>query len=107
MDQKVHDFIDKKIKTESHLEEFFTREVKKAGGWAVKFNPLGTRGLPDRIVFYHSFTWLVELKTEKGVVQPVQKNVHELFATHGFKVRIVRNKKQVADFIQDMLNMEL
>jgi hypothetical protein len=103
--KKLQDFLDRKFLSEAHLEDFFCREVKKAGGWSVKFNSVGTNGLPDQIVFYKGFAWVVELKTEKGIVQPHQLHIHKRFDRHGFKVRVIRNKKQVADFIHDMLNL--
>lgn len=104
--KKVKAFSDRKVKTEAHLENIFCRKVEESGGWALKFTPAGVTGLPDRVVFYRGFTWLVELKTERGVVQPRQKVCHARFAKLGFKVRIVRNQQDVDTFIEDMLNME-
>lgn len=107
MNEEIRTYLDKRIKTEAHLEEVFSREVKKAGGWSIKFNSIGTNGLPDRIVFYKCFTWLVELKTPKGTIQPIQKNIHKKFSDHGFKVRIVRSREDILAFVEDMLNIVL
>lgn len=105
MNEEIKNRIKQEFKLESQLEECFRTEVKKAGGWAIKFNSVGTNGLPDRIVFYKGFTWLVELKTSRGAVQPNQKAIHKRFAAYGFKVRIVRDREAILNFIQDMLNI--
>lgn len=95
------------IKNEAQLENYFCKKVKQAGGWPIKFNSMGTNGLPDQIIFYKGFTWLVELKTPKGVLMPRQKAIHEMFRLHNFKVRVIRNRQQVLDFIDQMISIEL
>lgn len=91
-------------KSESHLESIFCFQVRYAGGWPVKMNPIGNAGLPDRIVFFRGTTWLVELKTPKGTVSAVQDAVHRKFKMFGFKVRIVRTKEDIAAFITEMVD---
>lgn len=105
--KRISEQRDRVFMSEAHLEEHFTRKVKEAGGLALKFTSLSRTGLPDRIVFYKGLTWLVELKTPKGTVQSNQKVCHNLFKVYGFDVRIVRNKQQVAAFIEQMKNLEL
>lgn len=105
LQKKMQDYKDREFKYESHLEDFFCRKVKEAGGWAVKFNPVAVSGLPDQLVFFKGFTWLIELKTLRGVVSERQKVIHKRFAGYGFRVRVVRTKEQVAEFIEDMLNL--
>jgi hypothetical protein len=107
MDKRIQDFIDNEFKSELHLETFLTRKVKENGGWAIKFNSVGTNGLPDRIIFYSGFVWLVEVKWKKGAVRPLQIATHKQFQKNGFRVRIVRTKEDVNEFIQDMLNLAL
>jgi hypothetical protein len=98
----MQEFKDRSFKCESHLENYFARKVKEAGGMAIKFNPTTNAGLPDRIVFYKGRTWLVELKMPKGRVSPVQQVMHNRFKLHGFPVTIVRTKEDVAKFINTM-----
>lgn len=105
MDKELRDFLDRICKSEAQLENYFARKVEEAGGWAVKFNSVGTNGLPDRIVFFSGFTWLVELKWKRGVVQPHQVICHKRFKKYGFKVRIVRTKEEVRQFVDDMQNL--
>jgi hypothetical protein len=92
-----------KLNTEGAVENYLKNEVEKAGGWAVKFNPTGHTGLPDRIIFYKGLTWLVEAKSPRGHTREHQKAKHAEFAKYGFRVRIVKNKTQVDEFINDML----
>lgn len=102
--RKEQEYRDRIVKYESHLEDIFCRKVKEAGGWSIKFNSIGTNGLPDQIIFYKGITWLVELKRPQGVVAPIQLVCHKRFATHGFPVRIIRTKEEIEKFIQDMKN---
>lgn len=101
------EYRDKVFKYEAHLEEYLCRKVKEAGGLPIKFTSLTMTGLPDRIIFYNGFTWLVELKMPKGSVQPNQAVCHKLFARHGFKTWIVRTKEDVEKFIDSMRNIEI
>jgi hypothetical protein len=90
------------IKSEANLENFFCNKVKEAGGWAIKGDCASVTGIPDRIVFYEGFTWLVELKSPTGKISPVQESVHRMFEKLKFKVRIIRTKQEVFDFIKEM-----
>jgi hypothetical protein len=105
--KKMRDFLDRNIKYESQLERYFARKVEEAGGWSVKFNSIGTNGLPDRIVFYMGMVWLVELKTPKGRLSPIQEVIHKKFKRHRFNVRVVRDKEQVTAFINEMIQIIL
>jgi SNF2 family DNA or RNA helicase len=105
--KKVAAFKLDQFRSEAALENCLCREVKKHGGWPVKFNSMGTNGLPDQIIFYKGLTWLVELKTPKGTIQPIQKVIHKKFNGHGFTVRIIRTKEQMQwNSFQDMENHE-
>lgn len=105
--QQVKDFRDRTFRSESQLEEYFVEQVRKVGGLAIKFNSSGANGLPDRIIFYNGAAWLVELKTPKGTTQPNQKVMHTKLLRYGFEVRIVRDKSQVHNFIEDMINYSI
>lgn len=90
--------------SEKALENYFIRQVEKVGGWAVKFNPSGNSGLPDRIIFYKGKTWLVELKKFNGKLSPGQIAVHKKFLKFGYTVLIIRSKKDIEIFIKKINN---
>ncbi len=58
---------------EKNLEKYFVSEIKKLGGLCYKFVSPGNSGVPDRIVVLPGVIHFVELKTDRGVVSPLQK----------------------------------
>ena len=58
---------------EKNYEKYFDSEIKKLGGLCYKFVSPGNSGVPDRIVVLPGVIHFVELKTDRGVVSPLQK----------------------------------
>jgi hypothetical protein len=95
-------YLKRQPKDERTLEGYFCAKVRKAGGLAVKGDCRSVAGFPDRIVFYMGQAWLVELKTLKGVVSPLQLVIHKRLLALGFKVRIIRTRYEVNRFVENM-----
>lgn len=93
---------EKLVNSEKHLEQHFCWKVRQIGGFAVKMNPIGIAGLPDRMVLYKGKTWFIELKTPRGKVSPVQESMHRRFKMYGHEVRIIRTKEEIIAFIQEL-----
>lgn len=80
---------------ESALEQLFVREVRRAGGSAIKLMPINA-GVPDRLVLWPGGrTSLVELKTETGTLAPVQRVWHAKAARLGHPVVVLRGAAEV------------
>ena len=58
---------------EREIERYFVTQVKKAGGWAIKFQSEGNAGVPDRIVFWpDGKIHFVEIKRPGENLRPLQ-----------------------------------
>lgn len=71
---------------EISVEDYFVKRVKRAGGVAIKIEPRGTTGWPDRFAFLPGRRLLiVELKRPKGgVISRKQKAIHRMLRKLGF-----------------------
>ena len=64
-------------------------------GYAVKLAAQGFRGLPDRMVLAPGGRmFFIEFKTARGVVRPLQKEIHRRLAALGFKVYVCRSAEE-------------
>jgi hypothetical protein len=88
---------------ESKIEDYFCREVEKAGGRVDKFTSPGRRGVPDRLVTWPRGGWakmdLVELKTVGGALDPLQIQDHRERKALGCIVRVIWTKRQVDEYV--------
>lgn len=74
---------------EKVIEGRFVEHVKACGCWCIKLNPLGFRGLPDRLcIGPYRFILFVELKQRLGRKTAVQIWVHEKLQEFGFEVMV-------------------
>ena len=85
---------------EKQVEKYLVKKVKEAGGLSYKWISSVT-GVPDRIVFLNNRAFLVELKTETGVLSPRQIHVFDELGEAGFPVYILRNQEDIAGFIRE------
>jgi hypothetical protein len=86
---------------ESALEQLFFKQVRAAGGVAIKLMPTHA-GVPDRLVLWPGGrTALVELKQKTGTVSPVQRVWHERAANLGHPVVVLYGADEVRAWIQE------
>ena len=85
---------------EKQVEKYLVKKVKEAGGLTYKWISSVT-GVPDRIVFLNEKCYLVELKTETGVLSPRQIYVFDELGEAGFPVYILRNQEDIVGFIRE------
>ncbi len=87
---------------ESSLEKRFRLEVEKHGGKALKFNPQGKRGMPDRLVLIkYGQSVFVEMKAPGKPLEPLQKKRAAELKGMGFRVYKIDSVKDIKNFIQE------
>jgi hypothetical protein len=87
---------------EKQVEKYLNKRVKELGGLSYKWISSVT-GVPDRIVFLNEKAFLVELKTNTGVLSPRQINVFDELGEAGFPVYVLRNYDDIEEFIRGAL----
>jgi hypothetical protein len=83
------------------IEKYLVDAIKERGGFCPKFNDVGRRGAPDRLVIVpNNPVHFVELKRPVGgYVAPWQKRYHEQLRVCGQKVWVLNSIEQVDDFL--------
>jgi hypothetical protein len=83
---------------ERDLETKLKTLVKQLGGVAFKLDAKANKGVPDRVIALPGRTpFFLELKTEKGVVSPLQAYQHEQLRKIGQRVVVARGWQEVED----------
>ncbi|WMZ82782.1 VRR-NUC domain-containing protein [Staphylococcus pseudintermedius] len=86
---------------ETNLEQYLVKEIKKENGLCLKWVSPGTKGVPDRIIIMpDGKTYFVEMKQNKGRIDPLQKYMHKQFNLRGHKVYVLWTKEQVNEFVK-------
>lgn len=88
---------------EKVIDQYLKDKVKAAGGYCYKLEAKGTRGWPDRFVgFPDGRSYWIELKTERGVIEYVQRVMLTRLAACGLDVRIIRGMKDAQTFLAEV-----
>ncbi len=86
---------------ERTIELKFVKEVKKAGGIALKLVCPGYIGMPDRLVLMpQGKMFFAEMKAPGQKPRPVQVKRHEMLRNLGFKVYVVDSLEAMPDEIR-------
>lgn len=85
------------------IAEYLKREVKKAGGWAVKIRGEGVDGVPDYLVALNGLHVVETKKPKAGRLSEIQKWFHGEFGQRGAKVSVCFTKEDVDLFIIEIL----
>ena len=86
---------------ERSVERYLREKVKQAGGWAIKLTPVGTAGVPDRIVIWPGGRIdFVECKTFGGTVSPLQQHRHDQLRAMGCNVLIIDSSVGVQEYVR-------
>lgn len=81
---------------ESTVEDFLDEQVILRGGFTIKLNPRGYKGLQDRLVVLPHRIFVVELKRPKGgVVARLQGWWQQRFRALGHEAHIAHTKEAV------------
>lgn len=82
--------------TEKEIEQMLVREVRRRGGWALKFISPGVNGMPDRLVLLPPERMaFVELKAPGKKMRPLQVKRKGQLETLGFSVYCIDNPNQI------------
>src|SRR5882762_7601711 len=87
-----------KTDQEKDVERHFVEKAPD-DAWAIKLNPIGLRGLPDRMLLLAGGRVIfVELKIPTGRLSRLQQYVHERLRALGFRVEVLWTRQQVDEF---------
>jgi hypothetical protein len=88
---------------ERDVESYLVEELKKRGVACVKFIPDSKIGMPDRMVLLpdQRVLW-VELKTDNGRLEEIQKLQHKRLRDIGHKVVVVWSKEDVDKLLEQI-----
>ena len=88
---------------EKDIESRLRKDVKAAGGLALKFVSPGYAGVPDRIVLMPGgMMCFAELKAPGKVMRPLQMRRKKQLESLGFKVCCIDSIEQIKDLINEM-----
>ena len=77
--------------------------IRKMGGEAFKWTSPGNDGVPDRIVMLPGGRLIfVELKADKGRLEPIQKVQIRRIQKLGQEVRVVRGMDGLEEFLNEI-----
>ena len=94
--------------TEKDIERKFRNFVQQRGGLTYKFISPGNSGVPDRIVISpDGEVWFVELKTVAGRLSELQKWQIRKMANGGAKVRVLWGWDAAANFVKEVMPVEV
>lgn len=89
---------------EKKVEDFLDEEVERRGGFTVKLNPKGYKGIPDRLVVLPGRIMFVELKRPRGgVVARLQTWWRDRFRGLGHEAYIVKNQREVLSMLDSQV----
>jgi len=83
---------------ESALERILATAMSAPGCALYKLDAQSRRGAPDRVVVRHGVVTFVELKTETGVVSPIQAHEHDRIRAAGGAVVVLHGADEVRRF---------
>ena len=92
------------IKREATVERYLVRKVSEAGGMAIKLNPLGMAGLPDRLILMPGARIVfAELKRPGEKPRKIQEAFHNRLRKLGFRVEVVDCNEQIRNILEEVM----
>lgn len=87
---------------EAPVEDHLRDRLKEIGGIAIKLNPLGYVGIPDRLVLGpNRLLAFIELKRPRGGrVSKKQARWHQRLREWGFEVGVLNTKEAIDEWIE-------
>ena len=86
---------------ESQIEAYFVKRVKELGGWQRKFVSPNCKGVPDRVVMFHSWYCpvFVEFKAPGEALRPDQEREHKKMHKAGCVTTVLDSCERVDRFL--------
>lgn len=85
---------------EKDLERRLVQEIKRIGGWALKFTSPGQAGVPDRLVLMPGKIYFVEMKAPGKKLRPLQRTVIRRMRGLNQKVFTVDSEEELQKLVQ-------
>lgn len=88
---------------ESKVEEKLRTEVKRRGGWVVKFTSPGLDGVPDRLVLFPGGRLaFVEVKAPGKKMRPLQERRAKQLRALGFQVYCLDCMEKIGGILDEI-----
>ena len=88
--------------TEKQIEQKLVKRVKALGGLALKLNPLGMDGIPDRLILLpKGIAFFVETKAPGKKPRALQVNRMKQLERLGFACFVLDDDKQIDEVIKN------
>ena len=89
---------------ESAIEKYAVQQAGFLGGWAIKLDPTGVKGIPDRLVLLPNRpAFFLELKRPVGGrLDAAQIVWHEQLRARGFRVYVAPTKDAVDAALEEV-----
>lgn len=88
--------------TEKQIEQKLAKRVKALGGIALKLNPLGMDGIPDRLILLpKGIAFFVETKAPGKKPRALQVNRMKQLERLGFSCFVLDDDKQIDEVIKN------
>jgi hypothetical protein len=82
--------------SESKVEGELKQMIEKHGGICYKFTSPSRVGVPDRLCIFNKSLWfMVETKSEDGVVKPWQEREHVRLRGRGVRVFVLHDSQSI------------
>ena len=89
---------------ERDVESYLVSSMEQLGYPCLKFHPDGRAGMPDRVVLLPDSRVLwVELKTDNGRLEEIQKLQHKRLSDVGHEVKVVWSKGDVDGLTEELM----
>lgn len=93
---------------ENEIERYLNLKVKSMCGLSIKMNSASMKGLPDRMILIpRGKIYFVELKAPGKKPRPLQKAVHSMLNSMGFKILVIDTKEKVGEFINGIQTSQI
>lgn len=88
--------------TEKQIEQKLVKRVKALGGLALKLNPLGMDGIPDRLILLpKGIAFFIETKAPGKKPRALQVNRMKQLERLGFTCFVLDDDKQIDEVIKN------
>lgn len=88
--------------TEKQIEQKLVKRVKGLGGIALKLNPIGMDGIPDRLILLpKGIAFFVETKAPGKKPRALQINRMKQLEHFGFHCYVLDDDKQIDEVIEN------
>lgn len=77
---------------ESKLQAKIIKHYESLGYYVIKLIKTNKNGIPDLLCLKDGTGFFIEVKSEKGIVRPLQKYRHEELTKYGFETIVERGQ---------------